>query len=198
MIIIKDLKKYYNKNLVLNINNFSFLKGKSYLLLGSNGSGKSTLIKCIIGLINYKGFIKRKYKRIAYVPERFPEVSLIKSKTILDCLMVEEEKSIREEIIKLFSEYFSLDLNKNLCALSKGNLQKLIIIQALINKADLFIFDEALNGLDKFNQVKLINIINLLRKAGKTIIITSHYENYYSDCFDYKIILKNGYIDEIK
>ena len=110
MIIIKDLKKYYNKNLVLDIKDFSFLKGKSYLLLGSNGSGKSTLIKCIIGLINYKGFIKRKYKRIAYVPERFPEVSLIKSKTILDCLMVEEEKSIREEIIKLFSEYFSLDL----------------------------------------------------------------------------------------
>lgn len=196
MIIINGLKKYYNKNLVLEIDNFHFLKAKSYLLLGSNGSGKSTLIKCIIGLINYQGNIKRNYSRIAYVPERFPEISLISTKSFLDNLMLDGEKSIRGEIIGLFSNYFTLDTKKKICNLSKGNLQKFVIIQALINNADVFIFDEALNGLDKINQSKFIGLINLLRRCNKTIIITSHYEYYYHDCFDFKIVLKNGCIDE--
>lgn len=198
MIIINDLKKYYKNNLVLDINYFRFEKGKTYLLLGSNGSGKSTLVKSIIGLINYQGEIIKNSKYIGYVPERFPEISLIKAKTLFDNLTLEKQKTIREEIIGQFSNFFDLNINKKICSLSKGNMQKVMIIQALINNADVFIFDEAMNGLDKLNQKKLIEIIKILKKSNKTIIITSHYPDFYNECYDYIITMSKGKIYEIK
>ena len=137
MIIVKGLKKYYNRNLVLDIDYFNFKEGKVYLLLGGNGSGKSTFIKSIIGLIKYEGLIKKNCKCIGYVPERFPEISLIKVESFLDNLVMNKEKTIRGEIIRQFSSFFELDIKKNLCDLSKGNLQKLMIIQALINRCGL-------------------------------------------------------------
>ena len=197
MIIIENLKKYYKKNLVLSIDYFNFKKGKTYLLLGSNGSGKSTLVKSIIGLINYQGEIIKRCNYIGYVPERFPEISLIKSKTLLDNLMIVSKKTIGGEIISQFSNFFELDLNKKICALSKGNMQKVMIIQALINNAEVFIFDEAMNGLDKLNQRKLIEIIKVLKQSNKTIIITSHYPDFYNECYDYIVTLVKGKIYEI-
>lgn len=196
MIIVKDLKKYYNNNLVLDIEYFKFEKAKTYLLLGGNGSGKSTLIKSIIGLIKYEGSIEKSCKHIGYVPERFPEISLISAERILNNLAIDKKKTIRGEIIGQFSSFFKLDLKKKLCSLSKGNLQKFMIIQALINNASVFIFDEALNGLDKENQEKLIEIIGILKKCSKTIIITSHYPDYYSDLCDCFLYLKQGKIYE--
>ena len=112
MIIVKDLKKYYNNNLVLDIGYFKFEKGKTYLLLGGNGSGKSTLIKSIIGLIKYEGSIEKSCKHIGYVPERFPEISLISAERILNNLAIDKKKTIRGEIIGQFSSFFKLDLKK--------------------------------------------------------------------------------------
>ena len=77
-------------------------------------------------------------------------------------------------------------------------MQKVMIIQALINNADVFIFDEAMNGLDKLNQDKLIEIIKILKRSNKTIIITSHYPDFYDECYDYIITLSKGKIYEIE
>lgn len=197
MIIIKNLKKYYKKNLVLDIEYLHFEKNKTYLILGANGSGKSTLIKSIIGLINYEGSIKKNYDIIGYVPERFPEISLIKTSSLLNNLMIKSEKTIRGQIISQFSDFFELNVNKTICSLSKGNMQKVIIMQALINNANIFIFDEALNGLDKKNQERFKSILKILKNSNKTIIIASHYPDYYNDFYDYVIHLKQGKIYEI-
>lgn len=196
MIIIRNLKKYYKKNLVLDIEYFHFQKNKTYLILGANGSGKSTLIKSIIGLINYQGSIIKNYNVLGYVPERFPEISLIRTNALLNNLMLESKKTIREEIISQFSDFFELDVNKKICFHSKGNMQKVIILQALINNASIFIFDEALNGLDKKNQERLKTILKILKDNNKTIIIASHYPDYYNDCYDYVVHLRQGKIYE--
>ena len=198
IIEIHNLIKKYKKEEVLNIDTFSFMFGKKYLISGENGSGKSTLIKCIVGVINYQGKIQINTKRIGYLPERFPEISLIRAKTFLDNLTIEENKTIVSEIIDQFSDYFVLDVNKNISSLSKGNLQKVMIIQALINNANLLIFDEPLNGLDINNQNKFINLLKMIDDGKKTIIITTHYPKYYQDLYDYQIFIARGRINEIK
>ena len=76
MIIINNFKKKYKDNLILDIDHFTFLKNKSYLIVGSNGSGKSTMIKCILGINKVSsGSITINTKNIAYIPEKyfFPE-----------------------------------------------------------------------------------------------------------------------------
>ena len=89
MIKISNLVKKYQKNEILNIKNFQFNKGKSYIIVGSNGSGKSTLIKCLLGINKINGgSIYLNSKNIGYVPERFyfPDFCTIEKFLINICL----------------------------------------------------------------------------------------------------------------
>ncbi len=197
-ISIKNFKKYYHKVKVLEIKEYNFLKGYTYLIVGENGSGKSTLIKSIVGIINYEGIINTFDNIIGYLPERFPEISLIKGYTFLNNLLINNKNANKSEILVDFSKYFDLNLNKNISSLSKGNLQKLMIIQAIMNKANIIIFDEPLNGLDSVNQNKFIKLIRMMKSNDRTVIITTHYPKYYTNIYDKVIYIESGYIREAK
>lgn len=78
MLEIKELTKYYGKNLAVDQVTFTVPNGQVGVLLGPNGSGKSTIIKSIAGLLRYQGEIRIKgiparqipaKRKFAYVPE---------------------------------------------------------------------------------------------------------------------------------
>ena len=69
-------------------------------------------------------------------------------------------------------------------------MQKVLIIQALIHDAQVFIFDEPLNGLDTKSQNIFFNIIEDLKEKNKTIIITTHYPEFYINKYDYTLKLE--------
>ena len=192
MIKIYNLKKYYKKRLVLDINYLHFHKGKVYLLVGFNGSGKSTLLKSILNIIDYQGEIEKNSNKIGFLPERFPEVSYISALSFLRGLKIDDN----DEIIIKYARAFSLDLHLSISNLSKGNLQKVMIIQTIMNDADILIFDEPLNGLDPKMQNVFLNIIKELKNKNRLIIITTHYQKYYEDILDEVIYLENGKIYE--
>ena len=73
-----------------------------------------------------------------------------------------------------------------------------MIIQAIMNKANIIIFDEPLNGLDSVNQNKFIKLIQMMKSKERTIIITTHYPKYYTNIYDYVIYIESGYIRETK
>ena len=89
-------------------------------------------------------------------------------------------------------EYFDLKVkaNESIKNLSKGMKQKLVLITGLALDVDLYILDEALNGLDKAMQNKLLQYLSRLKDKGKTIIYTTHYEKYFSYFSDYIIRLE--------
>ena len=194
MIPIHNLKKYYKNRLVLDIEYLHFKIGKAYLLCGANGSGKSTLVKSILKIIDYEGEIVKNTSKIGYLPERFPEVSYISGINFLQGLKCDNNISKIEELAK----YFSLDLKLSISNLSKGNLQKVMIIQAIMNDASLLIFDEPLNGLDPASQDKFINLLKTFKESSRCIIITTHYPKYYEGLFDEVIYLEKGKIYENK
>lgn len=192
MIEIYNLQKYYHKKLVLSIDYLHFEKGKVYLLVGFNGSGKSTLLKSILKIIDYKGKIEVNTSKIGFLPERFPEVSYISALSFLKGLIIEEN----EENIYKYAKLFNINLNLSISNMSKGNLQKVMIVQTIMNNASLMIFDEPLNGLDPKMQDVFINIIKELKNENRCIIITTHYLKYYENVLDEIIYLENGKIYE--
>lgn len=187
------VKKYKNKT-VLNFDYFHFEKGKSYLLIGSNGSGKSTLIKCILGIseIN-QGKIQINCSKVGYVPERIYSPDFL---TIRDFLLLTNKlNNVKIDVIDDYIAKFKLNGNLKMSSLSKGMLQKTIIMQAMIINSDLLIFDEPLNGLDNDSQVEFINSINKMVYSGKTIIVATHYPRFYGDNFDYIVKIENGKLE---
>lgn len=191
MIEIINLKKQYGHNLVLDIDYFKFEKGKCYLLIGSNGSGKSTLIKTLlkVNLCDY-GTIKINTNNIGYVPEKFyfPDFCSINNFLLSISNLYNLENN--QLVINSYCERFSLNKNMKVSKLSKGMAQKVLIIQSLIHKASLFIFDEPINGLDFKSQQIFLNIIKELKKENKTIIIATHYPLFYKTISDKFVFLK--------
>ena len=199
IIEIDKLCKYYGKNKVLDINYFCFFTGFTYLLVGGNGAGKSTLIKLIINLIKpTSGSVKVYTKYISYVPERFLFPDNIKTYDFLCNLSkVRSLGSKKEDVLRLL-DWWNVDGNKSIGALSKGMKQKVLIIQSIMEDSEIYIFDEPLNGLDLSSQGDFIQVIKNLKRLGKTIIICTHYDKYYASVFDYIVYFNGGIISEVR
>lgn len=196
IIEINDLVKKYGKNIVLDIKQFNFKFGNTYLLIGANGAGKSTLIKLIIGLIKESnGKIIVNTKKISYVPERFTFPDALKVYDFLEKLCKVKTKIDMKQKINYLVDWWKIDKNKKLSQLSKGMKQKVLIMQAIILEVDLYIFDEPLNGLDIDSQKDFLLILKHLKKLGKTIIICTHYDKYYSELVSECIYFRGGKIN---
>lgn len=169
-------KKYKSKFAVKNIN-ITIEPSNIYLFIGENGSGKSTTIKLISKVIftNEYNVFSNEYKRIVYLPDKRNYPKLL---TTYDFLRYYLNVNINE-INKYLIRY---DLaNKPIGSLSKGNIQKLGIIQIILSDGDLYLFDEPTDGLDKKSIETFIEDLKLLLLNNKTIIISTHNKALYKD-----------------
>lgn len=192
-----NLSKSYHGVYVLRNVTLTIEEGKTYLLVGHNGSGKSTLIKSVLHFVQYEGSITNDFLVIGYVPEKFffPNYMSIYEFLISLGLIRCVEKIELDKRIQYYLTYFEIEKyqHKRLNYLSKGMQQKVLIIQAFLHDAELYIFDEPLNGLDYVMQQKFIELIKLLKEQRKTIVITTHYFKYYENLYDEQIILEQGF-----
>lgn len=184
---INELTKIYDfgfkKNIVFEKINLFFNSDKIHFLIGPNGSGKSTLIKCILNLIDYKGEILISSNKIAYSPEKLIMPDYLTVNQFLKTLLIakhQNEENIQEKI-SLYLNYFDIKKyeNTNLVKLSKGTKQKINLLQAILEQADIYIFDEPLSGLDKESKKTFKQIICDLKKQDKLIIISTHHLEDY-------------------
>lgn len=203
IIELNEISKSYKTNLVLDKISYIFMEASCYLIVGSNGSGKSSLLKGIIGINNYSSgtltITDEKKGRIAYIPEKiiFPDyVSIIDFLSSLANIGVSEKVDI--EVIEKYLEEWKLSAAKDkyLKNLSKGMIQKVLIIQGLLVDANIYIFDEPLNGLDDKMQNKFMEIIRDLKEMGKTILISTHYKEKFRKLADVILKIENGMINE--
>lgn len=192
---LNNIKKIYKKNIILNGIDYEFTPGLCYMINGANGAGKSTLLKIIMNLIYpTSGSVALNDNIIGFVPEKLIMPSYLSIYEFLSQITYIKDDNL--DIIDYYLDFWSLskDKNKKLKELSKGMLQKVLITQALLGNPDVVIFDEALNGLDKTMQNKLINIIKTLKEQNKIIIISTHYEDYYKEVVDKRLRIENGKI----
>ena len=174
-IIFDKITKSYEDIIIENINH-EFTLDKSVAFVGRNGCGKSTLLKMIAGLMkptSGKIIYSNKFN-IRYVPDKFQPVNMITKEYIKTMCKIDGIKtSNTDTIINKWCERFEISdmINKNMKYLSKGTLQKIGIIQAIIVSPDILILDEPLSGLDMKSNKMFVNAVNELRKQGTYFFI---------------------------
>lgn len=195
-----NIKKKYNKRIILNNINYTFKEGNIYQIVGSNGCGKTTLLKVILGYIKHGGFVENNFDDYSYIPDKINFPSFLKVGNYIKIIGytkgLDEEtiKSKSDELLNLYN--MNNAINYKLNQLSKGMKQKVLLICGFLSDVDLYIFDEALSGLDKEMQKQFMNYIKKLKIEKKTIIYTTHYEKYFRGLYDVKITIKDGIINE--
>lgn len=194
MIIINNLIKQYNKNKVLDVSYIEIKKSGLYIFSGINGSGKSTLLKLLSkNIFKTSGNIDLTGS-ISYLPDKFSLPPLINVNTYLKHIssLYQIDSSYKDLV-----SAFELP-NKKISSLSKGNLQKLGIIQALINPTDIYIFDEPLDGLDEGSKKLFKQLIKQKIEDGKIIIMSLHVKTLFNDLKPILYNVKDGNIYEKK
>lgn len=207
VIEIKNLTKYFGKVQALNKVDLTVEEGEVYGFIGPNGAGKSTTLRIILGMLRKNGGDVRLmgqdpwhdavkiHHRLAYVPG---EVNLWPNLTggeVIDLLgrlrgRFREER--REELLKIFK----LDPTKKCSTYSTGNKQKVALIAALVSDVELYIFDEPTLGLDPLMEIVFRKQVKELKKAGKTILLSSHILSEVEALCDRVSIIREGEIIE--
>ena len=170
---IINLRKSYGKIDILKGISYNFKDHKKYLIKGENGIGKSTLFKAILHQISYLGEINIE-GRISYSPEGFnfpPYMSLYRTIKIFSTLS-EDILDFENKLVNLL-KLFKLEEHKNayLGSLSKGEKQKVNLIQSYLTPSEILLLDEPLSGLDSESKEKFLNLI---KKDDRLVIIISH------------------------
>ncbi len=177
IIEIKNFQKEYSNQLV-RLEDITLTK-RVNLLVGKNGSGKSTLLKAIAQLINYKGDIICE-KKICLMNEIVNYPLDLELDTFLRYLnKISNNPSSEEEINKLLVSFnLNHKLKEKLHCLSKGMASKVNLVQCLMEKADIYLLDEPLSGLDKLGVECLINYI---KQSDSTFVISTHLNSDFKE-----------------
>lgn len=179
MICLEGVSKKYNDRWILKDIDYSFHIGTSSALVGHNGCGKSTMLKMIAGLVapTMGKIHKNNSLSFAYVPEKFMPLSLtarqyLRNMGKLDGL---RQGRLEDRITQLAQDFFVEEmLDIPLKSMSKGTLQKIGVIQALLIKKDVLLLDEPLSGHDEKSQGVFVRKINELREQRVTIFMSCH------------------------
>ncbi len=204
MIRIRHLHKAFGKNKVLRDLSLSFDQPGIVAVLGPNGSGKTTLIKAILGMvIPDKGSIEvlgkdirnewQYREKISYLPQiaRFPDNLRVKE-LIAMVKDLNGGKGDDAELIDLFELHPFLD--KRLGNLSGGTRQKVNLVLAFMYDRPIIVLDEPTAGLDPISLVRLKDLMEVQRQAGKIILITTHVMSLVEEVADEVAYLLDGQI----
>jgi ABC-2 type transport system ATP-binding protein len=162
-------------------------KGKIFGLLGPNGAGKTTLIRIINritapdeGTVCFDGRPSRPADifRIGYLPEErglYKKLKVGEQAIYFAQLKGLKYHDARQRLIRWFGKFDIMPWwNKKLEELSKGMQQKIQFIITVVHQPDLLIFDEPFSGFDPVNAELLKNEMLELKRAGHTLIFSTH------------------------
>ena len=185
---------YGNKEVLRNVN-LSLSKNEIVTIVGPNGSGKTTLFKSIIGStpISSGKVLIRPNLKIGYVPQVL-NIDRSLPLTVERFLSLENRRHKREAL----SAQQVLDSNdllfKQISTLSAGQLQRVLLARALVNKPDVLLLDEATRGLDQPGSAAFYKKIEEIRNTtGCAILMISHDLHVVMSASN-RVICLNGHI----
>lgn len=201
---INNLVKNFGSKHVLNGLTFTLERGKVLGILGPNGQGKTTLLNIISGLFKpSSGDVKINGISVGYESKKV--VSYLQEKDFLakwmkisDAISFYKDffPDFNEEKCKNLLKFMNLEPSMKLKVLSKGMLEKLGLSLTLSRKAQLYILDEPISGVDIISRDKIINAIIDNMDNNASMIITTHYVGELEKLFDEVIFLGEGSIIE--
>ncbi|MBF0779543.1 MULTISPECIES: ABC transporter ATP-binding protein [unclassified Granulicatella] len=211
MLQVEHIYKRYGKQSVLEDCHLTIQSGEIIGIMGKSGSGKSTLAKIIAGVeqatsgqVFYDGRAYSIHQNLPSIQLVFQDAyQAVHSKWTIEKILQEaQRKEKNKDVIQRVLEDVELDktcLKKYPYQLSGGQLQRVCIARALLAKAKVIIFDEALSGLDPLIQGKIIRLLHgLKQKYQQTYIFIAHdFTLCYALCHRVLVMDKGKIVEEI-
>ncbi len=204
----ENLCKYYSKGRIRALEDFSIEvdQGKIFSLLGPNGAGKTTLIKTLLNILHPTSGSATMlgepitnvqiHKKIGYLAEnhRFPEFLTAGQVLYYYGKMSGIESSVLKDKIPQLLKQVKLGdwINTKIRKYSKGMMQRMGLVHAMINDPDLMFLDEPTDGIDPVGRREIRDLLKSMRDQGKTIFLNSHLLSEVERISDEVAILKDG------
>jgi heme exporter protein A len=203
VIDINSASKAFGAKRVLESVDFTMTRGQSVCLCGINGAGKSTLLRIIAGLLSpdkgtvcINGFdtkdepekTKAQLGVISHKSMVYSDLTVLENVDFFATLYGVKDKATRTEEILKDVGLFSYRYDKA-GILSRGLLQRLAIVRALVHSPSLLIADEPFTGLDTIASKHLLFVLNKFTDKGGSIIMTTHNTNLGLQCCQRIVVL---------
>ena len=200
---IRGLTKFYGRSRGVENVSLTVERGEVLGFLGPNGSGKTTVLRVLVGLIvptSGEVFVDGRSlfedsrawrERVGYLPG---ELELYSNMTAMQHLqlLARLRKVDCSVDIRDLSARLGLDLDARIAGLSKGNKQKIGVVQALMHRPAIMVLDEPTSGLDPIAQEEFATIIDERRHEGASVMLSSHVLQEVENVADRVVILDHG------
>jgi ABC-2 type transport system ATP-binding protein len=202
---VHNVEKHYAEHTALNGLSLTVPKGCIYGLLGPNGAGKTSLIRIVnqitgpdagYVLLDGEKLQEKHIYQIGYLPE---ERGLYKKMKVGEQLLYFAQlKGLNKQVAleKLKEWFIKFDIktwwDKNVEDLSKGMQQKVQFVATVLHKPKLIILDEPFSGFDPINANLIKDEILELKKAGSSIIFSTHRMESVEELCDYVALINKS------
>lgn len=208
VIEVDGLRKSFGRREVLHGIGFGVERGEVFGVIGPNGAGKTTTMRCLLDIIRpTSGSIRilgqdpgvagpKLRRRIGYLPgELFLEQRITGRRLLAHYAAI--SGTVRPGRADELAERFNLDLDRHTRKLSKGNKQKLGLVQAFMHDPEVLILDEPTSGLDPLIQQEFRSLLSEVQHNGQTVFLSSHVLSEVQQAADRVAILRDGDIVRI-
>jgi ABC-2 type transport system ATP-binding protein len=207
-ILIKGLIKYYGNVQALRGVDLEVKKGEIFGFLGPNGAGKTTTIRCMLDLIRpQSGSIRILGKdpqvdpvhvraQVGYLPGELSMESNLRVENQLRYYIDLRRNRIDWSYVRELADRLELDLAMPIKNLSKGNKQKVGVVQALMPGPKVLLLDEPTAGLDPLMQQEVYRLLREAKNNGATVFFSSHIMSEAETLAERVAIIREGVIVE--
>ena len=202
---VKDLRKSYGRHLALRGIDLHLAPGSVLGLVGPNGAGKTTALRILLDILRPSGGTVRVLgvdprrggpalrRRIGYLPGELRLDGAPTGRALL-AFYAQLSGEVAPRRAEQLADRLGLDLSRPVGTLSKGNRQKLGIIQAFQHHPDLLVLDEPTSGLDPLVQRTFLDLVREARHDGVAVLLSSHVMSEIQHVADEVSVLADGRI----
>jgi len=184
-------------------------RGEIFGFLGPNGAGKTTAIRCLLDMIRPNG---GKALLLGLDPQAEPVAVQRRSGYLPGEMQFFDNLSVERQLrffcdmrggqadwsyVRQLAERLDLDLKPQIKNLSKGNKQKVGVIQAMMHRPELLLLDEPTSGLDPLMQQEVLALLREANTAGATVFFSSHIMSEVESLAGRVAIIRAGEIVEV-
>lgn len=200
LINVQGLTKTYGAKPALDHMDLTVGRGRIVGLLGPNGSGKTTFIKLLCGLLHptsgtlqidgHSPGVETK-AIISYLPDRMYFADWMRASDLTDFFADFYSDFDRQKALEMFSA-LSIGQNERLKTMSKGTKEKVQLALIMSRKAQLYLLDEPIGGVDPAARDFILNTILTNYNENGTVMLSTHLISDIERVLDEAIFLQNG------
>ncbi|WP_448004147.1 ABC transporter ATP-binding protein [Agromyces bauzanensis] len=201
----RGLTKRYGANTALHGIDLDIPRGRVFGMIGPNGAGKTTTMRLLLDIIRPSGGELRVLgedprtggsslrRRVGYLPGELHLQARVRGRELL-AHYAEISGTVPPGAVESLADRLGLDLSRPVRSLSKGNKQKVGLIQAFMHEPELLVLDEPTSGLDPLVQQEFHAMLREAKAKGQTVFLSSHVLSEVQQTADDIAILRSGRI----